>query len=131
MMTMRTFFLTASLLMQSFFLVAQSSAIQEVGQALRRGDAAGVAAHFDQSVVIELLGKESMTNKAGAQKLLEDFFRTHSPSGFRQSHSGTSQGKDSHYVIGDLSDAKGKYRVYLYFKTSGGKYTLQELRIDQ
>lgn len=112
-------------------LAAQSSAIQEVGQALRRGQAAAVATHFDQSVVIELLGVEKMAPKAEAQRLLEEFFRAHPPTAFRQSHAGDSQGKDSHYVIGDLSDAGGKYRVYLYFRTTGGRYLLQELRIDR
>ncbi|MCO6484582.1 MAG: DUF4783 domain-containing protein [Saprospiraceae bacterium] len=112
-------------------LGAQSSAIQEVGQALRKGNAAAVATHFDQSVVIELMGVEKMAPKAEAQRLLEDFFKSHPPTAFRQSHAGDSQGKDSHYVIGDLSDAGGKYRVYLYFRTTGGRYLLQELRIDR
>lgn len=111
-------------------LSAQSSAIQEVGQALHKGNAAAVATHFDQSVVIELMGVEKMAPKAEAQRLLEEFFRAHPPTAFRQSHAGDSQGKDSHYVIGDLSDAGGKYRVYLYFRTTGGRYLLQELRID-
>ena len=125
------------LLFSSFLLTipsilsAQSGVLQEFGQALRKGDAAGVAAHFDQQVVLDLLGKEAITTKADAQRMLQEFFKTHNPSGFKQSHSGSSQGKDSHYLIGDLSDAAGKYRVYLYFKTTGGKYLLQELRIDQ
>lgn len=127
----RILLLLAFLLSLSPVLSAQAAAIQDVSQALRRGDAAGVAAHFDQSVLIELMGKETLTSRDGARQLLENFFKVHSPSGFRQSHSGTSQGKDAHYVIGDLSDAQGKYRVYLFFKTSGGKYLLQELRIDQ
>lgn len=130
-MILRPLLLVLALSLTGQALFAQASVIQEVGQALRRGDAAAVAAHFDQTVVIELLGKETMTNKARAQEMLAAFFRDHPPSGFRQSHSGTSQGKDSHYVIGDLNDAKGKFRVYLFFKTSGGKYALQELRIDQ
>lgn len=112
-------------------VAAQSSVLQDVGQAIRKGDAAGVAAHFDQQVVMDLLGKESISSKADAQRILQEFFKTHVPSGFKQSHSGSSQGKDSHYLIGDLSDNTGKYRMYLYFKTSGGKYVLQELRIDQ
>ncbi len=130
---MRTilFFFSIFLLALPLSLAAQSAVLQEVGQALRKGDAAGVAAHFDSQVVLDLLGKEAITTKSEAQRLLTEFFKTHNPSGFKQSHSGSSQGKDSHYLIGDLSDASGKYRVYLYFKTSGGKYVLQELRIDQ
>lgn len=128
---MRRTFLVAAFLTAALAAFAQSGPVQEVGQALRRGDAAGVAAHFDQTVVIELLGEENLVNRTEAQRLLAAFFSTHKPSGFKQSHSGASEGKDSQYLIGDLNDAKGKYRVYLFFKTSGGKVTLQELRINQ
>lgn len=128
---MRRTFLVAAFLTAALAAFAQSGPVQEVGQALRRGDAAGVAAHFDQTVVIELLGEENLVNRTEAQRLLAAFFSTHKPSGFKQSHSGASERKDSQYLIGDLNDAKGKYRVYLFFKTSGGKVTLQELRINQ
>lgn len=110
---------------------AQSNALQAINQAMQRGDATTIATYFDQSVVLDILGDEAITSPADAKKRLEVFFSRHKPAGFKQSHSGSSQGKDSHYIIGELNDAAGKYRVYLYFKTSGGKYALQEMRIDQ
>lgn len=111
--------------------IAQTNALQAINSAMQRGDAATVASYFDQSVVLDILGDEAIATPADARVRLEKFFSSHKPAGFKQSHSGSSQGKDSHYMIGELNDGKGSYRVYLYFKTSGGKYTLQELRIDQ
>ncbi|MCF8237714.1 MAG: DUF4783 domain-containing protein [Saprospiraceae bacterium] len=111
--------------------IAQTNALQAINQALQRGDASTIASYFDQSVVLDILGDEAIATPAEARKRLETFFSMHKPAGFKQSHSGSSQGKDSHYIIGELNDTAGKYRVYLYFKTSGGKYALQELRIDQ
>ncbi len=111
--------------------MAQTNALQAINQAMQRGDAATIASYFDQSVVLDILGDEAIATPAEARKRLETFFSNHKPAGFKQSHSGSSQGKDSHYIIGELNDPSGKYRVYLYFKTSGGKYALQELRIDQ
>ncbi|HRW74321.1 MAG: DUF4783 domain-containing protein [Lewinellaceae bacterium] len=118
-------------LSMSTMAIAQTNALQAINSALQRGDAATVASYFDQSVVLDILGDEAIATPAEARNRLEKFFTSHKPAGFKQSHSGSSQGKDSHYMIGELNDGKGSYRVYLYFKTSGGKYTLQELRIDQ
>lgn len=104
---------------------------QDVGRALQQGDAATIAAHFDNSVVIDLPGVEGIFSKSEAQKQLEVFFRNNPPTRFVQSHTGTSQGKNSQYMIGDLTLSKGSYRVYLYFKSAGGSLTIQELRIHQ
>jgi hypothetical protein len=112
-------------------LTAQSSPMQEVGKALQAGDVAKVASYFDQTVMLNLLGQESLSSKTEAEGLLRTFFKNNPPGKFVQSHSGSSQGANSQYIIGDLTNAKGKFKVYMYFKTSGSKYTLQELRIDQ
>ncbi len=127
---MKYFILFISLFF-STAIMAQTNALQAINQAMQRGDAATIASYFDQSVVLDILGDEAIATPAEARKRLESFFSKHKPAGFKQSHSGSSQGKDSHYIIGELNDTTGKYRVYLYFKTSGGKYALQELRIDQ
>lgn len=112
-------------------LTAQSSPMQDVGKALQAGDVAKVASYFDQTVMLNLLGQESLSSKAEAEGLLRTFFKNNPPGKFIQSHSGSSQGENSQYIIGDLTNAKGKFKVYMYFKTAGSKYTLQELRIDQ
>lgn len=127
---MKVFFLFFSLLYSTLGFT-QVNALQAINQAMQRGDAATMATYFDQSVVLDILGDEAIATPAEAKKRLESFFSKHKPAGFKQSHSGSSQGKDSHYIIGELNDNAGKYRVYLYFKTAGGKYSLQELRIDQ
>lgn len=125
------FLLLLTVLLPAIRGYGQSGALQAVNSAMQRGDAATVAGYFDDSVLLDIFGEETIGSPAQARSRLEAFFSTHKPAGFKSSHSGSSEGKDSHYVIGELNDQKGKYRVYLYFRTTGNTYRLQELRIDQ
>jgi hypothetical protein len=115
----------------SVTITLQAQVYQEVSRALQQGNAEGVARYFDNSVVLDLPGVEGFFSKAEAQKQLDAFFKANPPSRFVQSHSGSSQGKNSQYMIGDLSLSNGTYRVYLYFKSAGNALTLQELRIHR
>lgn len=131
--TMKCFpvILFAFSLLSSTQLVAQSNPSQDIGQALRRGDASAIAQYMDQTVLLELLDRESLFSKSDAMRKLSQFLQENKFTAFKQSHNGNSSGKDAYYVIGELASSAGKYRLYLYFNTKSGQSYLQELRITQ
>ena len=62
---------------------------------------------------------------------LQNFFAKYQPKNFHQVHQGTSKGKDSQYLIGNLTTNNTTFRVYLYMKVAGSKYLIQEIRFDK
>ena len=80
-------------------------------------------------VVLPLVGAVmvSLMNKAQAEQILKDFFNKNTPRSFSIIHRGESK-DGAKYAIGNLTTSNGNYRVYYYFKVSGGSVNIQELR---
>ena len=102
-----------------------------ISQALSTGDTEKLSEYFDDSVEIAVLDKEDVYSKAEAKKIIQDFFEKNKAKSFSQVHQGTSKSKGSKYCIGNLVAGGNSYRVYIYLKTQGNKYLIQELRIDK
>ena len=98
--------------------------------ALATGDAAAVAAHFEEQVELCIFNREDVFRKGEAMKMLEEFFAEHKVTGFRKVHAGASKGKESNYSIGELKTESDTYRVFLYFDTTADKRIVRELRIE-
>ncbi|MEY3052042.1 MAG: hypothetical protein RLY31_1827 [Bacteroidota bacterium] len=105
--------------------------LSEITKAISAGDAATLGSFFDDNVEVAVLDKEGTYSKSAAISVVRDFFTKHKPSRFSQVHQGTSKGKVSEYCIGDLQTTNGSFRVYIYMRVSGNRYTIQELRFDQ
>jgi hypothetical protein len=97
--------------------------------AFGRGDAAAVSEWFHQSLEMSILEKEYETSKNQATRILESFFKTHIPSGFRISFEGTKE--QSKYAIGSLSTSNGNFRVNLFFLNKDGQHLLYYLSIEK
>lgn len=101
-----------------------------ITKALQSGDAASLASFFASDVELAVAGNEDLYSKAEAQKILAKFFSANKPTAFSQVHKGTSKGKDSHYVIGDLVAGGKTYKIYIYLEEKKDTYEIQELRIE-
>lgn len=102
-----------------------------ISHALSNGDVEKLSEYFDDNVEIVVLENEDIYNKIEAKKIIQAFFEKNKPKSFSQVHQGTSKSKGSKYCIGNLVAGGSSYRVYLYLKTQGNKYLIQELRIDK
>lgn len=117
--------LSSSIALSSF---GQKSAIDEVGDALKSGDVAGMAKYFDDNVEITLPAKNDSYSKAQAQLILKDFFSNNGVKGFELKHKGDSPG--GHYCIGTLQTKSGNFRTHIFMKSKGNKELVKELRFQ-
>lgn len=128
MQQMRIFLWLIFLLPVSGFSQADFSGM---AKALGSGNADALGQYFDQNVEISISDQEDVYAKAQAIGVVKQFFNQNAPRGFQQMHQGASKGSDAQYCIGNLSTASGTFRVYLYAKSSGGKFLIQEVRFDK
>lgn len=105
--------------------------ISIITKAISDGDAATLGNYFDASVELTVLDKQDVLDKTQATEAVKNFFLKNKPRAYNMVHQGTSKGNASHYTIGDMQTASGNYRVYLYYKSSGDKVLIQEMRIEK
>ena len=102
----------------------------EISNAIRSGDSRQVSTFFGSSLDMTIGNQEDVYSKAQAELILRDFFSKNSPKTFTVNHKGSSK-EGTLYAIGTLTTMNGKsFRTSFYLKSSGGKYILQELRIE-
>ena len=105
--------------------------ISIITKAIGDGDAATLGNYFDASIELTVLDKQDVLDKTQATEAVKNFFLKNKPRAYNMVHQGTSKGNASHYTIGDMQTASGNYRVYLYYKSSGDKVLIQEMRIEK
>ena len=105
--------------------------LDEITKAISNGNASALGAFFDSNVEIAVLENEDVYGKTEAVKVVQSFFSKNKPQSFSRVHQGTSKGNDSQYCIGNMNTSGGTFRVYVYMKTNGGKFLIQELRFDK
>lgn len=102
----------------------------DIANALRSADARQIAGYFGPTVELSVPGQEDVYSKAQAELILRDFFSKNTPRSFTIVHKGAAK-ENTLYAIGKMVSAKGKdFRVSFYVKSTGGKNTIQELRIE-
>ncbi len=107
----------------------RSSSVDEVVNALRLGNAAEVARHFDARVELTLPDKAGSYSKAQAEMILKDFFAGNAVKGFKVKHKG--ENKDgSQFCIGTLQTKIREYRTRFFLQQKGDLQVLQELVIS-
>ena len=120
--------LTAMLLLSATAIQAQS--FDNIADAMRKGDASGLAQYFVGNVEISVKDAQNSYSKSQAEVVLKNFFGSHAPKSFTIAHQGTSP-EGSKYFIGNLSTAAGTYRTYVYAKQNGSNYSIQEIRFEE
>ena len=107
----------------------EAADLSSITKAISKGDVNELSQFFDNSVEIAVLDQEDVYDKAGATRVVKNFFEKYKPTSFSQVHQGTS--KDSMYCIGNMNAGGTTFRVYIYLKDKGGKFFIQELRFDK
>ncbi|MFT5167769.1 MAG: hypothetical protein ACI8P3_003007 [Saprospiraceae bacterium] len=105
--------------------------LSNISKAISNGDAEALSQYFDDKVEVSLLDNENLYDKAQAKKALQSFFAKNKPQSYTQVHDGTSKGAGSKYTIGNLKSNGKVFRVYVYMKVVGEKYTIQEISISE
>jgi len=121
------------ILLAAFIVTAFSSftyiSFTEVINAIKSGNAAEVAKHFDNTVELTLPEKSSSFSKSQALLVLHDFFNENPVKNFQVIHQSEKAG--SEYCIGTLATTNGSFRTTIYMKQVGGKQLIQELRFEK
>jgi len=124
---MKQFFtLTAITVLLSSFTLFLS--IDEVVSAIKSGDAAAVAKHFDNTVEITMPDKSNNYSRSQAEMVLKDFFSTNGVKDFQVKHKGENAG--SQYCIGTMITKNGSFRTTVFMKQKNDKQLLQEIRFE-
>jgi len=97
--------------------------------AIGEGDATAMSAWFHQSLEMTILDEEYECSKNQASRILESFFKSHKPSGFRISFEGSKE--QSKYAIGTLSTSDGSFRVNMFFLNKEDKRLIYYLSIEK
>jgi len=88
-----------------------------------------MSAWFHQSLEMTILEEEYETSKNQASRILESFFKSHTPTAFTISFEGTKE--KSKYAIGSLSTSNGNFRVNMFFLNKDGKRLIYYLSIEK
>jgi hypothetical protein len=102
---------------------------QELVDALKKGDASKMSDHFHQSLEMTILDKDYDASKVQATRIMESFFKNHTPTEFSISFEGTKD--QSKYAIGTLKTKDGDFRVNLFFMTKEGARLIYYLSIEK
>jgi hypothetical protein len=97
--------------------------------ALKQGDASQLADYFHQSLEMTILEKDYDASKIQATRIMESFFKDHTPNDFTISFEGTKD--QSKYAIGSLKTKDGVFRVNLFFMDKEGARMIYYLSIEK
>ena len=100
-----------------------------LSDAFAKGDANAISAWFHQSLEMSILEEKYEPSKNQASRILESFFKTHTPTGFSISFEGTKE--QSKYAIGNLTTSNGSFRVNMFFLSKEGKRLIYYLSIEK
>jgi hypothetical protein len=119
------------LLLSLSFVVLASGIFEDIGNAIKSGDAHQISRYIKTDINLTILNQEEVYSKAQAEQILKDFFMKNTPKSFTVIHNGISK-EGSKYAIGNLITAQGiSYRTYIYVKQSAGVEYIQELRFEK
>ncbi len=115
-----------------FHTAVGQAEVGRVALALKTGDVSSVAKYFEKVVDVTILNEQSTYSKSQAERVLKSFFSKNNVKNFSVLHTGSSNGDNVVFVIGELDTEQGPYRTYIMFKQRRDKsYFLQEMRVEQ
>lgn len=104
---------------------------KEVNDALRNGDVASIAYHFDENVEITLPNKSGSFSKMQAQFVMKEFFNGNAVTSFAHRHASVSTDKTSRYTIAEYGTAKGVFEVKITYKNKNGNFKINSIQVMQ
>lgn len=112
-------------LLFSLLSFTASLSIDDVMNALKKGNSAELSKYFDARIDVSLPDKSDNYSKKQAELILKDFFAANPVKSFVVKHKGEMNG--SQFCIGSLQTRNGNYRTKLYMKKKGNVEVLQEI----
>lgn len=113
-------------------LYAQQSdkVINDIGNAVKKADASGIAAKFNTTVDLDIGNIDGNYSKKQAEVIVKDFFERNPVKSFSVNHQGSSN-DGSIYIIGTYHSKNSKvYRVYILLKKTGNDLLIHQLQFD-
>ncbi len=120
--------LTYSLIVISFFCISFTQ-INDVVNALKKGNADQLLKYVDKTVNITLPDKTNTFSKSQAELVLKDFFKNNAVKDFEL----TAQNNTSkvQYISGTLQTQSGDYKTTIYIKQKADKQFLHEIKFEK
>lgn len=121
----------------TIFLLTTTALIPVTGQtvpaelieAIGKGDATRMSTHFHQSLEMTILDEDYKASKNQATRIMENFFKKHTPTEFKVSFEGTKE--QSKYAIGTLTTKDGAFRVNMFFLNKQDSRLIYYLSIEK
>jgi len=101
----------------------------ELIEAIGKGDATRMSNHFHQSLEMTILDEDYKASKNQATRIMENFFKKHTPTEFKVSFEGTKE--QSKYAIGTLTTKDGAFRVNMFFLNKQDSRLIYYLSIEK
>lgn len=102
--------------------------ITPITNAFKSGNAASLNAWMDKEVDIALLETTRKCNANCAVSLLNTFFKSNKPAGFKVVHHADKP--KSGFIVGKLPTISSEYRVNITYRAEGNKAIIQSIRIE-
>jgi|SRR5215203_1751518 len=122
------FTLTCAALLFTLSAFRPISGLDDVIDAMRKGNATELAKYVDDNIEISLPDKSDSYSKTQAVMILQDFFANNGVRGFDVTHKGDNGG--SQFCIGMLQTRSGSYRTTIFMKTKNGRQLVKEIRFQ-
>jgi hypothetical protein len=103
--------------------------MQDVLNALRKGDAGQISRHMDEVVRITLEERTHPYSKTQSEAILRNFFRSRTIIDLSVVHQ--SDGEDGEIFVGDLRSSKDRHRVSIIMRSRGDRMVISELRLER
>jgi len=111
------------------FALSSFVSLDEVVNAIKKGNASQLSKFFDNTIEITVADKKNTYSKSQGELVLKDFFSNSSVKDFSIIHKGDNSG--AQFIIGTLQTNNGEYRTTIYMMQKGNKNLLQELRFEK
>ena len=105
-----------------------ANGIDDVINALRKGNATELSKYIDTNIELALPSKTDNYSRQQAVVILQDFFSTNGVKDFDVKHRGDNGG--SQFCIGTLITKSGNYRATIFMTEKNGKESVKEIRFQ-
>jgi hypothetical protein len=103
--------------------------IDKTAELIRQGNVHELAKSFASSIELTLPEQENTYSSAQAEQILSNFFKQNQPQAVKILHRVTSNA-NYRFAVVLLTTNNGVFRTSFSLKSNGGKFELNELRIE-
>ncbi|MEI6576074.1 MAG: DUF4783 domain-containing protein [Bacteroidota bacterium] len=102
----------------------------EVSLAIKSGNAAALALHFNSTIDLLVPGQELTCSKIQAEQIVKDFFAKNPPKSFKINHQGSSKDGSQFSIVTYVSTNNKSFRTYFLLKKTPSGMSVQQLQFE-